>query len=43
VRDSWSDIAAAGQALGYAPAVAFEEGLRRTIDWIERERAADLR
>jgi UDP-glucose 4-epimerase len=43
VRDSWSDIAAARETLGYAPAVAFEEGLRRTIDWIERERAADLR
>lgn len=32
-----------GSNLVYAPAVAFEEGLRRTIDWIERERAADLR
>lgn len=43
VRDSWSDIAAAGETLGYDPAVAFEEGLRRTIGWIEHERAADLR
>jgi UDP-glucose 4-epimerase len=43
VRDSWSDIASARETFGYAPAVAFEEGLRRTIGWIERERAADLR
>ncbi|MGZ6546276.1 MAG: NAD-dependent epimerase/dehydratase family protein, partial [Actinomycetota bacterium] len=43
VRDSWSDIGEARDALGYDPAVGFEEGLRRTIDWIARERAADLR
>lgn len=43
VRDSWSDIGAARDALGYDPAVGFEEGLGRTIDWIARERAADLR
>jgi UDP-glucose 4-epimerase len=43
VRDSWSDIASAGETLGYVPTVAFEEGLRRAIEWIERERAADLR
>ena len=43
VRDSWSDIGAARDALGYHPAVGFEEGLARTIDWIAREGAADLR
>ena len=43
VRDSWSDIGAARDALGYDPAVGFEEGLGRTIDWIAREPAADLR
>jgi UDP-glucose 4-epimerase len=37
VRDSWSDIAAAREALGYEPVVAFEEGLRRTIEWIASE------
>ena len=36
VRDSWSDIAEARQALGYEPQVPFEEGLRRTIEWIAR-------
>ena len=34
VRDSWSDIGAARETLGYEPAVGFEEGLRRTIEWI---------
>jgi len=34
IRDSWSDIRAAFEGLGYKPAVAFEEGLRRTIEWI---------
>lgn len=43
IRDSWSDIAAARDTLGYEPLVAFEEGLRRTIDWIAREGAAALR
>ena len=31
VRDSLADIAAAKAALGYAPTVEFEEGLRRTV------------
>ena len=34
IRDSWSDIGAALEGLGYRPAVTFEEGLRRTIEWI---------
>jgi nucleoside-diphosphate-sugar epimerase len=33
VRDSLADISAARDALGYAPAVSFEEGLRRTVAW----------
>jgi UDP-glucose 4-epimerase len=33
VRHSQADISRAGQLLGYQPQVAFEEGLRRTIDW----------
>jgi UDP-glucose 4-epimerase len=32
VRDSWADVSAAREAIGYEPFVAFEEGLRRTID-----------
>ncbi len=32
VRDSWADVSAAADVLGYRPAVDFEEGLRRTIE-----------
>ncbi len=32
VRESWADVSAAREALGYVPAVGLEEGLRRTID-----------
>ena len=32
VRESWADIAAARDAIGYEPVVGFEEGLQRTID-----------
>ncbi len=32
VRQSWADVSAARAAIGYEPAVSFEEGLRRTID-----------
>jgi UDP-glucose 4-epimerase len=33
VRDSLADISAARKLLGYEPAVAFEEGLRRSIEY----------
>lgn len=33
VRDSQADISLARRLLGYQPAVSFEEGLRRTIEW----------
>lgn len=33
VRDSQADIFKARKLLGYEPAVPFEEGLRRTVDW----------
>jgi nucleoside-diphosphate-sugar epimerase len=33
VRDSFADISAAREALGYSPAVDFRQGLRRTADW----------
>jgi UDP-N-acetylglucosamine/UDP-N-acetyl-alpha-D-glucosaminouronate 4-epimerase len=32
VRESWADVSAAREALGYEPAVGFEEGLWRTIE-----------
>jgi nucleoside-diphosphate-sugar epimerase len=34
VRDSWADISAAEQVLGYHPTVDLEEGLRRTIEFL---------
>jgi UDP-N-acetylglucosamine/UDP-N-acetyl-alpha-D-glucosaminouronate 4-epimerase len=33
IRDSLADIELAGQLLGYKPIVAFQEGLRRTVEW----------
>ena len=32
VRESWADVSAAREAIGYAPSVGFEEGLERTIE-----------
>ncbi len=37
VRDSLADITAAREALGYAPSVGFEEGLRRTAEWYREQ------
>jgi nucleoside-diphosphate-sugar epimerase len=42
VRDSQADISKARSLLGYAPIVAFEEGLRHTLDWARSEASADL-
>ena len=39
VRDSWCDIGAAREVLGYEPGVAFDEGLHRTIERIASEGA----
>jgi nucleoside-diphosphate-sugar epimerase len=33
IRDSLADICRAGELLGYAPHIDFEEGLRRTVAW----------
>ena len=38
VRDSQAAIGKAARLLGYQPVVAFEEGLRRTLDWCRSER-----
>jgi UDP-N-acetylglucosamine/UDP-N-acetyl-alpha-D-glucosaminouronate 4-epimerase len=32
VRESWADVSAAREAIGYTPTIGFEEGLRRTIE-----------
>ncbi|HTV04281.1 MAG TPA: SDR family oxidoreductase [Acidobacteriaceae bacterium] len=37
VRDSHADISTARDAFGYRPLVAFEEGLRRTVEWYKSE------
>src|ERR1700687_5572963 len=33
IRDSQADVSQAREFLGYEPSIAFEEGLRRTLDW----------
>jgi len=40
IRDSLADITAAREAFGYHPAVSFEEGLRRTVEWYKQQYAA---
>jgi UDP-glucose 4-epimerase len=32
IRDSWADVSAAREVLGWQPTVALEEGLRRTVE-----------
>ncbi len=34
IRDSWADIGAAREALGYKPRVDLDEGLRRTVEYL---------
>ena len=43
VRDSHADISAAREAFGYEPRVSFEEGLRRTVEWVRAEQACGAR
>ncbi|HEX7960670.1 MAG TPA: NAD-dependent epimerase/dehydratase family protein, partial [Terriglobales bacterium] len=40
VKHSLADISAGEEALGYAPEVGFEEGLRRTVEWYRSTQAA---
>src|SRR5438270_7459594 len=40
VKHSLADIALAQKHLGYSPAVDFEEGLRRTVEWYRQQAAA---
>ncbi len=35
VSRTWADVTAAREALGYAPRVAFEEGVARFVRWLE--------
>ena len=37
VRDSQAGVEAAEQALGYSVKVDFDEGLRRTVEWFEKQ------
>jgi UDP-glucose 4-epimerase len=32
IRNSWADISAARETLGYDPSVGLQEGLRRTVE-----------
>jgi nucleoside-diphosphate-sugar epimerase len=43
IRDSWSDITAAREVLGFEPEETFEGGLRRTVEWFTGERAREPR
>ena len=40
VRDSQADIHKARQMLGYEPRIAFEDGLRQTVEWYQTTAAA---
>ena len=34
LRDSWADLTKANRVLGYAPEIALEDGLRRTVEYV---------
>ena len=34
LRDSWADVSAAREALGFEPTVSLEEGLQRTVEFL---------
>jgi len=38
VRRTWGDISAARAALGYEPKIGFDEGVRRTAEWLRASR-----
>ncbi len=41
IRHCYADISKAQKLLGFAPAVGFEEGMRRLIEWASTEEATD--
>ena len=43
VKHSLADISAAREALGYEPIVAFEEGLRKTVEWYRESAQSENR
>lgn len=43
IKHSLADISLAQRHLGYRPAVRFEEGLRRTVEWYRSSRAGTVR
>jgi len=43
VRHSLADISLAQKHLGYSAEVSFEQGLRRTVEWYEEQRATTAR
>ena len=40
LRNSWADVSEAREALGFAPSVSLEDGLRRTADFLLGERSS---
>ena len=38
VRRTWGDISVTRAALGYEPKIGFDEGMRRTADWLRENR-----
>jgi nucleoside-diphosphate-sugar epimerase len=38
MRETWADIAKAKRVLGWSPAIAPEEGFRRTVSWYQENR-----
>ena len=34
LRDSWADVSAAREALGFEPTVSLEDGLQRTVEFL---------
>jgi len=41
IRDSLADIHLAAELLGYQPIIAFQEGLRRTVEWYRSRGSAE--